>query len=215
MDSVRQVEKHVEQSQAWIDIAKPTLTDEERERLKLDSDHQIPEQYIRTMYELIHLAFQTDSTRVATYQIASMGDATTLGGKFPQLLGFGKHLHGLAHAWNKADGVEPLGKWDRFLATEFSHFLTRMRNTSAAPESSDSLLDYTTFLYGSSNSTTHTNRNYPLVLAGGKKLGFKHGQYLKFTRDTPFSNIFATQLQQIGLKNTRFGDSTGIVGELI
>ncbi|MGC6457851.1 MAG: DUF1552 domain-containing protein [Akkermansiaceae bacterium] len=215
MDSVRQVERNVEQSQAWIDIAKPTLTDEERERLKLDSDHKVPEQYIRTMYELIHLAFQTDSTRVATYQIASMGDATTLGGKFPQLLGFGKHLHGLAHSWNKADGVEPLGKWDRFLATEFSYFLTRMRNTAAAPESGDSLLDYTTFLYGSSNSTTHTNRNYPLVLAGGKKLGFKHGQYLKFTKDTPFSNIFSTQLQQIGLKNTRFGDSTGIVSELI
>lgn len=90
-----------------------------------------------------------------------------------------------------------------------------MRNTAAAPESGDSLLDYTTFLYGSSNSTTHTNRNYPLVLAGGKKLGFKHGQYLKFTKDTPFSNIFSTQLQQIGLKNTRFGDSTGIVSELI
>ena len=93
LDSVRQVEKRVDRSQAWIDLPKPELTDQDRERLKLESDSNVPEDYVGTMYELIYLAFRTDSTRVATYQIGSMGDATSLSGKFPQLLGFGKNIH--------------------------------------------------------------------------------------------------------------------------
>ena len=168
LDSVRQVEKRVERSQAWVDLPKPELTDQDRERLKLDSDSKVPEDYIGTMYDLIHLAFRTDSTRVATYQIASMGDATTLGGKFPQLLGMGNNLHSLCHDWNKPDGIEPLGKWDRFLARKFATFLQRMRDTPGNAEGTRNLLDQTVILYGSSNSTTHTNSNYPLVLAGGK-----------------------------------------------
>ena len=214
LDSVRQVEKRVARAQKWIDIPKPGLTDADRERLQLDADSKVPTEYIATMYELMHLAFMTDSTRVATYQIASMGDATTLGGKFPQLLGIGKHLHGLAHDWNKPEGAEALGKWDRFLAEQFAVFLDRMRNTPAAPESDATLLDQTAILFGCSNSTTHTNKNYPLVLAGGRALGFKHGQYLKYGEDTPFSNVFATMLQQTGVTN-RFADSTGPLPELL
>lgn len=214
LDSVRQVEKRVARAQQWIDIPKPGLTDADRERLQLDADSKVPTEYVATMYELMHLAFMTDSTRVATYQIASMGDATTLGGKFPQLLGIGKHLHGLAHDWNKAEGAEALGKWDRFLAEQFVTFLDRMRKTPAGPESDATLLDQTTIIYGCSNSTTHTNKNYPLVLAGGRGLGFKHGQYLKYGEDTPFANVFATMLQQTGVTN-RFADSTAILPELL
>ena len=214
LDSVRQVERRVERAQKWMHIPKPGLTDADRERLKLESDSKVPREYVATMYELMHLAFLTDSTRVATYQIASMGDATTLGGKFPQLLGLGKHLHGLCHGWNREDGIEPLGKWDQFLAGQFATFLDRMRNTPAMPESEASLLDHTTIIYGCSNSTTHNNKNYPLVLAGGRGIGFQHGQYVKYGEDTPFSNVFATMLQQTGVTD-RFADSTGVLPELL
>lgn len=44
-------------------------------------------------------------------------------------------------------------------------------------------------LYGSSNSRTHQNRNYPLLLAGGGKLGLRHGQYLQFAEKTPLANL--------------------------
>jgi len=215
LDSVRDVEKRVERSQTWIDLPKPILTDQDRERLKLDSDSQVPDDYIGTMYDLIYLAFRTDSTRVATYQITSMGDQSSLGGKFPQLLGFGGSLHKLAHGWNKPGGHEALGKWDHFLAGKFSDFLTRMKETPGAPESDVSLLDQTTILYGSSNSTTHNNQNYPLVLAGGKSMGFRHGQYLKYGDDTPFSNVFATMLKQSGVPVDSFGDSSGVLRELV
>lgn len=215
LDSVRQVEKGVERAQAWVDIPKPGLSDADRERLQLDSDAEVPTEYISTMYDLIYLAFRTDSTRVATYQIASMGDATTLGGKFPQLLGLGQHVHSLCHGWNQKDGFKPLGQWDQFLAQRFADFLTRMRNTPAAPESDASLLDQTSIIYGCSNSSTHNNNNYPLILAGGKSLGFKHGAYQKFDNDVPLNNVYTTMLRRVGVPIQTFGDASGEQRELL
>ena len=215
LDAVRHVEKRVERAQAWVDIPKPGLSDADRERLRLDSDAEVPTEYISTMYDLIYLAFRTDSTRVATYQIASMGDAPTLGGKFPQLLGLGSRVHSLCHGWNKKDGFEPLGKWDQFLAQRFADFLTRMRNTPAAPESDTTLLDQTTIVYGCSNSSTHNNNNYPLILAGGKGLGFKHGSYRKFAKTTPLNNVYTTMLRRIGVPIQSFGDASGDANELL
>ncbi|MEM7011284.1 MAG: DUF1552 domain-containing protein [Verrucomicrobiota bacterium] len=215
LDSVRQVEQQVERSQAWVEIPKPELSDADREMLNLDSDDQIPTEYIQTMYDLIYLAFRTDSTRVATYQITSMGDQSSKAVKFPQLLGFGGGLHKLAHGWNKPGGAEKLGMWDQFLATQFARFLDRMDSTPAGPETDATLLDQTTILYGSSNSTTHTNRNYPLIIAGGDEIGFKHGQYLKFDESTPFSNVLSTMLDRVGVQDSTFGDSTGIMPEIL
>ena len=105
LSSVRQIEQRVEQSQRWLEIPRPELRDEERKMLHLESDDKAPKRFIRTMYDLIYLAFRTDSTRVATYQITNMADASSKAGKFPQLEGFKKSLHGLAHGWNKAEGA--------------------------------------------------------------------------------------------------------------
>lgn len=215
LESVRDVEKRVERSQAWMDRPKPELTDADREHLKLDSDSKVPEDYVGTMYELIYLAFRTDSTRVATYQIGSMGDATSLSGKFPQLLGLGNNLHGLCHGWNKPDGIEPLGRWDQFLSRKFAQFLTRMKETPANAEGTLSLLDQTSILYGSSNSTTHTNLNYPLVLAGGKGLGFQHGSYHRFDQSTPLANLQFTMLKQAGISVESFAGSNDLMREVL
>ena len=76
------------------------------------------------------------------------------------------------------------------------------------------MLDNTVLLFGSASSAFHLSRNYPLILAGGKNMGFKHGQYLKYGEDTPFANVFATMLEQTGVTN-RFADSTGNLPELL
>ena len=77
------------------------------------------------------------------------------------------------------------------------------------------LLDHTVVLYGSSNSTTHNNRNYPLVVAGGNKLGFKHGAFHKYSEDVPLSNLFVTMMHRIGYETPSFVDSTGELTELL
>ncbi|MEO2012381.1 MAG: hypothetical protein ABGX22_27250, partial [Pirellulaceae bacterium] len=69
--------------------------------------------------------------------------------------------------------------------------------------------------YGSSNSRTHQNRNYPLVLAGGSKLGLQHGQFLKLGEKMPLSNVLLTMLHKLEVPVESFADSTGEVSELL
>ncbi len=210
--SVRQIEQGVERSQRWLEIPRPELRDEERTMLHLDSDDEAPLQFIRTMYDLMYLAFRTDSTRVATYQITNMADCSSKAAKFPQLQGFKDSLHTLAHDWDKPEGAEKLGRWDRFMAEQFAYFLNRL---DSAQEESGSILDNSLVLYGSSNSVTHDNNNYPLILAGGSEFGLKHGRYLKFSDQVPMSNLFVTMLNSAGVPCASFADSTGELTELM
>lgn len=212
LSSVRQIEEGVRRSQQWLEVPRPELTDEERDLLHLDADDEAPLMYMRTMYDLIYLAFRTDSTRVTTYQITNMADCSSLAAKFPQLEGFKDSLHTLAHGWDKPGGSENLGRWDRFMAEQLAYFLDRMAKTT---EGDASLLDRTLVLYGSSNSVTHNNTNYPLVLAGGRQLGFDHGRFLRFSEDIPMSNLFVTMLNQLGMPCEAFADSTGGISELL
>ncbi|MCP4171808.1 MAG: DUF1552 domain-containing protein [Fuerstiella sp.] len=210
--SVRQIEQGVRQSQQWLEIPRPELRDEERDMLHLNADDEAPKNFIRTMYDLICLALRTDSTRVATYQITNMADCSSKAAKFPQLEGFKDSLHTLAHGWDKPEGAEKLGRWDQFMAQQLAYFLDRM---SAAKEQNGSVLDNTVILYGSSNSTTHNNTNYPLVLAGGRNLGLWHGQYLKLDQTTPLSNLMLTMLHCVGAERESFADSTGVLTNVL
>lgn len=210
--SVREIEQRVERSQHWLEVAAPELRDEDRELLHLDADDEAPKQFIETMYDLVYLALRTDSTRVATYQVTNMADASSKAGKFPQLEGFKGSLHSLAHGWNKPEGAEKLGQWDRFMAERLAGFLARL---DAAQEPQGSLLDSTVVVYGSSNSQTHNNTNYPLVLAGGRELGLKHGEYRRFGADVPMSNLLLTMMHAVGVEADRFADSSGPLTELV
>ncbi len=209
LSSVRDIEQRVERSERWLDIPKPQVN---ASGLHLDADDNTPGEWIKTMFDLIYLAFQTDSTRLATYQLGNMNGATSIAGKFPQLLGFGQNMHQLAHGWNRPGGAEALGKWDQFRTEQLSYFLQRLRDT---PEGDGSLLDHTLVMYGSSNSSTHNNHNYPIILAGGDKLGMRHGCYHTFDESTPFANVHRTLLGRLDVPVESFADSTGNLNELL
>lgn len=201
--SVRQIEKRVIHSQSWLGVPKPRVS---TRGLHLEADDTTPGELIKTMYDLIYLAFRTDSTRIATYQIGNMNGATSIAGKFPQLLGLSDNMHKMAHdARKNNDGAEPLGQWDLFLSRQLAYFLQRLRET---PEGDGTLLDRTMVLYGSSNSQTHVNLNYPLILAGGRDLGLGHGEFREFGEDIPLSNLFVTMLNRLDVPVERFCDST-------
>jgi hypothetical protein len=203
LTSVREIEQDVERSAQWLDVPRPKVN---AEGLSLDADNETPEKLIYTMLDLIALAFQTDSTRFITYQLASMHGAISIANKFPSLLGFPKDAHGLAHGAGKGAGAENKGKWDLYQTQCFAYLLKRL---SEMKEGEGSVLDSTCLLYGSSNSKTHNNTNYPLVLAGGRNMGYQHGQYLKFENDTPLSNLFVTIQKRMGATADTFADSTG------
>ena len=207
LDSVRDIEKRVEQSQKWLDIPKPRV---EEKTLDLSATPEGPKEYIKVMYDLLYLAFQTDSTRLATFMLGQVAGATTIANSFPTVVGQNGNWHGLAHGAGKKP--EALGKFDQFLAEQLAYFLTRLQNTK---EGDGTLLDRTMVLYGSSNSKTHNNNNYPLLMAGGKKLGIQHGNFLHYDAKTPFANLFVTMFDRMNLPVENFADSTGGLNELL
>lgn len=208
LSSVRAVEQRVAQSQKWLDIPKPEIA---AEALDLAVDQKSPREYLRSMYDLMFLALQTDTTRLATYMIGQVAGATTIANAFPASIGLEGNWHGMAHGAGKKGGAEKLGRFDQFLAEQLAYFLGRLNDTR---EGDGTLLDRTLVLYGSSNSRTHQNVNYPLVLAGGRGLGMAHGQYLQFTEKTPLANLFVTMLDRLNLRVDRFADSNGEMSEV-
>ena len=199
--SVREVEQRVERAQEWVDIPLPEV---DANALTLDVSTDSPKEYLNAIYDLMFLALQTDLTRVITYQLGSMGPSKAR--TFPACIGLKGDWHGLAHGANKKDGAEKMGRFDQFMTAQLVRFLNRLRETE---EGDSNLLDRTQVLYGSSNSKTHVNRNFPLLLAGGGQLGIKHGQYLRFPESVPMSNLFVSMMAAMGLEETGFVDSTG------
>jgi len=209
LSSIRDIEQRVNRSQAWLDIPKPAVAED---AANLTADQSSPVEYMQAMYDLIFLAFQTDSTRLATYMLGQVAGATTIANTFPACLGLPGNWHGLAHSAGKNDGAKNLGRFDELLAQQLSRFMTRLNDT---PERDGTMLDHTLIFYGSSNSKTHNNNNYPLILAGGGKLGFKHNQYLRLDAKTPLSNVFVTILERMNIPHDGFADSTGELSDLI
>lgn len=209
--SVREVEKRLESADRWLETRRPEVSSDQLNLVA--SPEGDAADYIRSILDLIYIAFVTDSTRTITYQITSE-DAKGIGDTFPQSIGLPNH-HALSHGTEKKNGYEQWGQYDRFLATQFAYFLDRMRRTQD-PVQDGSLLDNSLVLYGSSTSRTHLARNYPLVLAGGKRLGLKHGRLKNFDEDRyRMSDLYVAFLECLSLNIDRFADSTTSLREFL
>ena len=229
--SVREAEIKVAKAKHWIDTPLPTV---DADHLNLELTPDEPRLYVQTMFELIYLAFKTDSTRVATYQIGRENGV----GKSDHLaraVGFNL-AHHLSHETKNVDGWKNFGIYCRFLNEEYGRFAMKLKQTPE-PAGNGSMLDNTLLLFGSASSAFHLSRNYPLILTGGKNMGFRHGQYLnqagtnaqggawdgraepwqkKATHiDEPLSNLFVTMLQGLGVRTEKFADSDGTVSEIL
>ncbi|MDA7881408.1 DUF1552 domain-containing protein [Akkermansiaceae bacterium] len=227
LDAVRDTEVKLEKARKWIDTPVPKV---DTSHLALDADPKEARLYFETMYELIYLSFLSDSTRVATFQLGREnggGDHDLLS----KAVGLG-NAHGLTHAVKKPKGWENLGTYNRFQAQEFGRFVQKLKDTPE-PNGEGSLLDNTFAMHGSASSSFHLSRNYPIISAGGKNLGFENGRYLKFGRgnednqagagivsdkgwrskvdveELPLSHLFVTILQRLGVETETFGGFTG------
>ena len=212
LESIRSVEKNIERMEAWSDTPKPEV---DASNLSLKATVNEPDLFIDTMYDLIYLAFKTDSTRYATYMLQSMIDGPW--NEMPKnALGLPVGHHRLAHgaAGSGLKAMENLGKYDKFQGDRLGRFLGKMADT---PEGDGSMLDNTIIYYGTSNSKTHVNRNYPLLIAGGSNLGIRHCGYHNFltTGKQPLCNLYLTFLQSLGVSAKSFSDSTGIIKEIL
>ncbi|QDV47755.1 hypothetical protein Enr13x_76670 [Stieleria neptunia] len=209
--SVREIEKRLASADRWLDVQRPSVDPAGFELSATPRDDV--EAYIRVIYDLMYVAFLTDSTRSITYQITSE-DAKGIGDRFPGAIGLPGH-HSLSHGTAKENGYENWARYDQFLTTQFAYFLERLRSTSD-PFQQGSLLDHTSVLYGCSTSRTHQAVNYPLILAGGRAMGFAHGSHKRFDESRHrLSDLYVTLLQQFGIEVDRFADSTTSLREVL
>lgn len=203
LTSLNQVEKQLTRNEKWLDVP---MKEFDASLINLDVDPTAaPEDYVRSMMDLIILGFQTDATRVISYLMARE-DGMGFGDNFPKIaLGLQGH-HTISH--DKATGHwEDWGRLDRWYAKQFAYFINKMKNTK---DIHGSLLDNTLILYGSACSTTHNARNYPLILAGGSKMGVNHGEYTVFDeKQERLSNLYLNMLNRLDVNTESFSDSTG------
>lgn len=165
-------------------------------------------EHVRLMYDILTLAFQTDSTRVATYMLANGGSNA----RYEQLGVKGAH-HQLSHHRNDNEKMEMIQKIDAFLVSEFSRFLQKLKSI---PEGDGTLLDHSMIVYGSgiSDANRHRHEDLPVVLAGGGSGTIKSGRHLKLDKETPMANLFVSVLQRMNCDVSQFGDSTGALNGL-
>jgi hypothetical protein len=204
LSSVREVEKLTERAIEWQDTPKPKVN---TQNLDLNVNVTSPREYITVMYELMVLAFQTDSTRVATFQLGCEEGGLT--DRFPAALGLGNSSHNLSHEKKNYGDV---AKYITFLNDMHANFIQRL---DSIQEDNGTLLDNTLSFYGCATSKTHKAINYPIILSGGKNLGFQHGSHLSYNDDIPLSNLFVTIANQFSKPTDKFADSTADITEVL
>jgi hypothetical protein len=198
--SVRELENSIEQSRLWMDKEKPASGyDLPRAIDSLTLKDRTP-----LFYDLMTLALQTDSTRVITLAFTELGKEN--GG----LPGVNRGYHTLSHHGQVRKAIDELSIIETFHANQFARFIGKLKEVREP--NGQSLLDSTSALFGSgmSNANSHSNRDLPIVLAGG---GFKHGEHRHYARrgrhSTPLCNLYLSMLQNFGIEIDRFNTSGG------
>ncbi len=161
------------------------------------------EQHMQLMYEVIALAFQTDSTRIATFIVAHDGSNRP----YPNI-GIRDGHHDLSHHRNDEDKKAKLAQINRYHTSQFARFLDRMKSIK---EGDGSLLDNSTIVYGSalSDGNQHNPENLPILLAGHGGGALNTGQHLRVDNKTPMTNLYRSMLDSAGVRTEKIGDSTG------
>jgi hypothetical protein len=174
-------------------------------------DSSIPTEFAEhahIMFDLMTLAFQTDSTRVATVLLALEQSPRA----YPEI-GIPEAHHGLTHHQGDKEKIEKVTQINCFHAKQFAYLLEKLRST---PDGDGTLLDHSMITYGSglSDGNAHDHANLPTVLAGRGGGGVKPGRYVRYPKETPMANLYVAMLDRMGVPVESLGDSNGELGYL-
>ena len=214
-NSVRELEKSLERRIQWADTPKPAVetddlhgTYEKKMAGPEGNGDYLYDDYAKLMYDLIALAFQTDSTRVITYVVRK----ELAGGVYPEF-NVSKGYHSLSHHGNDPQNLEELAKVDTIYMQHWAYFLDRL---ASIPEGDGTLLDRTVLGLSSGMGFEHSKDNLPTVISGGQSLGLKHCGHLKMAEKIPLASVWHTLLDRCDLKlDGQFQDSKGPIKELV
>jgi hypothetical protein len=195
--SVRELEKRLARAEEWSKKPKPKVDAKQPQNVANPADLVGKS---RLWFDLIHLAFQTDSTRLVTLQL--LGTSSV-----PPVQGVSFGHHDLSHHGKDPTKIDQLRKVEVEQLKTLRDFLKKLKETK---EDGTTLLDRTMVFFSSNlgDASTHGVKNMPIVFAGG---GFKHGQHLAFDQKNhpPLSNLYVSMLQRLGIEADKFGSSKG------
>jgi hypothetical protein len=196
LEAIRDIERRIQISEEQSARDLPTL----------DRPVGIPAtfaEHAKLMFDLQVLAYQSDLTRVITFQMAQEGNNRS----YPEI-GIPDQHHPLTHHKHDPVKVEKVSKINTYHAEMFAYFLNKL---AATPDGDGSLLDHMMILYGSgmSDANVHSTQNLPILLVGGADGEIKGGRHLRYPKDTPLTNLFLTMLAKLNISMENLGDSTG------
>ncbi|MCA9030288.1 MAG: DUF1552 domain-containing protein [Planctomycetaceae bacterium] len=193
---VRELEQRIENAERFDELPET----------EVDAPTGIPRdfgEYMALMYDMLVLAFQTDSTRVATLLLAYDGSNRT----FPQI-GIPEGHHWLTHSQREEELAKKVARIDQFYIEHFSRFLQKLEETEDVD--GNSLLHNSMIVYGGAiaDGNRHTHENLPVILAGHGGGAIQTSRYYQAEKQ-PMSNMFVSMLNLMEVPTTEFGDSTG------
>jgi hypothetical protein len=197
LDAVRDVERRIQKSEAQGDRDIPAL----------EGPGGVPglfSEHYKLMVDLMVLAWQTDMTRVSTFQVAH----ETSPRSYPEL-GFSDSHHSQTHHQGEQEKIAKVIQINTYHIKLLSYYLDRLRST---PDGDGSLLDHAMITYGAalSDANLHLYTDLPILVVAGGVNGIKGGQHIRYPNRTPLTNLFVTLLDKAGVPNAeRLGDSTG------
>jgi hypothetical protein len=196
LDAIRDVERRIQMAEAQSDRDLPEIAGPVGTPGKFSD-------YFKLMADMQVLAWQSDMTRVCTFQIGhEMSNRA-----YPEL-GFGDAHHSVTHHTGNKEKIAKTIKVNIYHTQMLSYFLDKLQST---PDGEASLLDNTMMLYGSalSDGNLHIFRDLPIILFAGGVKGIKGGSHIRYPSDTPMNNLFLTMLDKVGVEVESLGDSTG------
>ncbi len=201
LTSVREAEHTLQQDEVWSTTPKPRV-----DFPLPTSDFGGPQlvERSRQWYNIVHLALQTDSTRVVSLWLSTQ--------ERPDITGVNLGHHDASHHGQDPGKLEQLALIEEAEIQVLGEFIEKMK---ASREGDHTLLDRTAIFYSSNlgNSSSHDNNNLPILLAGG---GFKHKGHVAFDtkNNTLLANLYVRMLHHMGVEAKSFGASTGVVSEV-
>jgi hypothetical protein len=200
LTAVRELEQRIERANSFA----ATLPDYNRPTgvPKAYEDH------LKLMFDLLVLAFQTDTTRISTFIMAHDGSNR----QYP-FIGVRDGHHDLSHHQNDEEKLAKIAKINRFHTTQFAYFLEKLKSVR---EGDGTLLDNCMIVYGSGlgDGNRHNHDNLPVLVAGKGGGTIQTGRHVRLAKETPMTNLFMSMLDRVGAPVDRIGDSTGLLPQL-
>ena len=215
--SIRDLEERIQVEGEWIDRPKPKVSRPDfgsgSPRDRIAGDGRGYSEYTRLMFDMIALAFQTDSTRAVSHIPRSEGDEGRCYGYLTQSKW---DLHTITHNAQEDDKIALWRRLDALYLGEWAYFLGKLKGVK---EGSGTLLDNTMAAWATTNGgpNAHDSTMLPLILCGGAALGLKHQGHL-VQKDVPLSNVWQTVVSRVGMplpENFQGGVAKGVIKELL